>query len=147
MTRHMIRTSLSVSRTRRSGWRTWLVCYALVALAWPSLGPLPWLAEMAAHRAFAVEAEQAGAASILAHDHRDDDASSIPGSPTHPFDHDCLQCQVLKHLSRCVPLAPELPQVFLPTGCAVQPIVRAQSQRSGHVASLPPARGPPRGDA
>ena len=30
------------------------------------------------------------------------DFSDLPGSPTHPLDHDCDPCQVLTHLSRCI---------------------------------------------
>jgi len=76
-------------------------------------------------------------------DHHEDDAASIPGSPTHPIDHDCFQCQVLKHLSRCVLVPPQLADVALPAGTAVRPVARTESQQDGRIAALPPARGPP----
>ncbi|HSS70159.1 MAG TPA: hypothetical protein VLQ46_05835 [Casimicrobiaceae bacterium] len=115
-----------------------------LALAWPSLGPLPWIALAAsphhhhhhdgAHDADDVDLEQA-----IHHF----DASDIPGSPTHPSDHDCLQCQVLKHLSRCVLAPPVAAEVMLPAGCPVRPGVRAESQHARDVALLPPVRAPP----
>ena len=71
------------------------------------------------------------------------DASEIPGSPTHPADHDCFQCQVLKHLSRCALPVADVPTVPLQMGCAVQPVAKVESQLTARIASLPPARGPP----
>jgi hypothetical protein len=106
---------------------------------------LPWLAieyEAADHhvaaQTAALDTSEASPASP-----RDDDASDIPGSPTHPADHHCLQCEVLKHLSRCV-LAPlDAAEVPLPAGCPVQPRAGAESQYIGYTAVLPPVRAPP----
>jgi hypothetical protein len=118
---------------------------ALIAVAWPSLGVLPLIAlESVPHQHIVAPNEidpDGGAHSPKNHRHAD--ASDIPGSPTHPADHDCFQCQVLKHLSRCVLSQPPAPDIALPAGCTVQPEARAQSQHEGHVAFLPPVRAPP----
>ena len=82
-------------RSRRARGRAWLVAYLLLTIAWPSLGPMPWVIDAALHEQVAANDEHA------AHRHRD--ASDIPGSPTHPDDHNCFQCEVIKHLARCVP--------------------------------------------
>jgi hypothetical protein len=80
--------------TGRMRWRNCVAWSLFVALAWPSLGLLPW-----------VESDFAAADHVAAgHDARpetthDHGASDIPGSPTHPADHNCFQCQVLKHLA------------------------------------------------
>jgi len=125
----------------------WLACYALAALVWPSLGPLPWIAQSALEHGYEADEAAHHESSAVAGWHHHDDGSDIPGSPTHPLDHDCFQCQVLKHLSRCVLAQLDVPQVLLQSGCAVQPLARAESQRSGHLTALPLARGPPRGAA
>src|SRR5690242_13211531 len=80
-------------------WRTCIAWCTLVALAWPSLGPLPYVvhdldAGLAGAHSHAGAAEE--------HDHGHLDATSIPGSPMHPDDHHCAECDVLKHLSRCI---------------------------------------------
>jgi hypothetical protein len=130
---------------RRVRWQSWVACYALAALAWPSLGPLPWLAmESLPHQHELVQ----GAAGFDAHEaspagRPEHDASSIPGSPTHPINHDCFQCQVLKHLSRCVLAPPVGPEISPPPGCPVQFFARRDSRYASYVALLPPARGPP----
>jgi len=71
------------------------------------------------------------------------DASDIPGSPTHPADHDCFPCQVLNHLARCVPSVLDPPTILWQAGCPVQPSAQLESQFAGHIAALLPARGPP----
>jgi len=117
----------------------------VIALAWPSLGLLPWVGMDLAAPGQAVAHElghsPAGSTSPT-HDH-ERDASEIPGSPTHPADHDCFQCQVLKHLSRCALPVADVPTVPLQMGCAVQPVAKVESQLTARIASLPPARGPP----
>jgi hypothetical protein len=120
-----------------------VACYALLALAWPSLGPLPWIALAASpHHHDRDGAHDAGHVDIEQASHRLD-ASDIPGSPTHPADHDCFQCQVLKHLSRCVLAQPDAAEVMLPAGCPVRPDARAESQHARDVALVPPVRAPP----
>ena len=122
-------------------WRICIAWYALLALAVPSLGPLPWLVhDFGAHLdGVAVHSHVAG------DQHADHhlDASSIPGSPTHPDDHNCAECEVLKHLSRCV-----LPVLVIAT---LAPVVvgivthrvAVRHPRSYVVAHLPPVRAPP----
>jgi hypothetical protein len=130
---------------RRGRWRSWVACCALVALAWPSLGLLPWVGiDLPAtdHVGAQARAFDASGPSSVA-DHHDGDGSEIPGSPTHPADHDCFQCQVLKHLSRCAVSPLELPTIPLQPGCPVQPRVRVGSQFAAQVVALPPATGPP----
>jgi len=130
---------------KRRGWRSWIAAYALVALAWPSLGLLPWVAidSMASDHAAEHQTQHSHAMpSPAAHEHSRD-ASDIPGSPSHPTDHDCFQCQVLKHLARCVVPQLDLPTIVSPSGCPVRPQVELESQFAARIAALPPARGPP----
>jgi len=126
-------------------WRSWIASYALLALSWPSLGLLPWVGmDLPAtdHAAEKHTQHSHATPSSAAHEHLGD-ASDIPGSPTHPADHDCFQCQVLKHLTRCVVPQLDLPSIPLPSGCPVQPRDQLDSQIAGRIAALPPARGPP----
>jgi len=126
-------------------WRTWVAYCTLLAVAWPSLGPLPWVLDAEGHDhalAYVIDGHEASEAPGHHHHH---DASDIPGSPTHPIDHNCFECQVLKHLSRCVLVQPGVPEVPLPTGSPVQPCTREESTQIVRLASLPPARGPPFG--
>jgi hypothetical protein len=124
-------------RARR--WRGFVAICALVALAWPSLGPLPWLVhDSSAHH----HGEFSHAVGAYDQDHHAD-ASSIPGSPTHPIDHDCPECQVLKHLARCVlpTLAiAVLPAVFV---SAVSPRIAMMLPAARPITHLPPVRAPP----
>jgi hypothetical protein len=130
---------------RRGRWCSWIASYALLTLAWPSLGLLPWVGmDLTAtdHAAEQQTQHSHATPSSAAHEHPGN-ASDIPGSPTHPADHDCFQCRVLKHLSRCVPSALDPPTIALPSGCPVQPRDQLESQIAVHIAALPPARGPP----
>ena len=114
--------------------RAWATAYLLVAVAWPAAGPLPWVA-------WGVHSAAEHAPPAIGTGHHDD--ADVPGSPTHPIDHDCAQCQVLKHLSRCV----------LPAPCAVivPPVVADVDEIPAPVLPLyasyavtpPPIRGPP----
>jgi len=140
-------TNGSRQRTaRRARWRSRVVWCVVTALVWPALGTLPWVAaeefEPAHHAASHHASDSAGEALSETHGHHD--ASEIPGSPTHPADHDCFQCQVFKHLSRCALVLQQVPTVALPAGCPVRPVARAESQHEIHqIAALPPVRGPP----
>jgi hypothetical protein len=119
-----------------------LLAYTALALAWTAFGPLPWvILEFAPANLFT-----ASVADHATHDgdapHRHD-GSAIPGSPTHPADHDCFQCEVIKHLSRCI-----LPDACTPTvpsraaaNVSVDP--RIELPHAGAVAPHPPIRGPP----
>ena len=112
------------------GWRTWASVYLLLAVAWPAAGPLPWVA------CEIYEAgEHAGRAS-----HADAD---IPGSPTHPADHDCAQCQVLKHLSRCVLAAPGAAIIPPVADDADEILAQVQPFYASYAVAPPPIRGPP----
>ena len=128
----------------RGRWRSWVAWCALIALVWPSLGPLPWIAvELVPHHRDVAHESAAAGASERSGVHHHGDASDIPGSPTHPIDHDCLQCQVLTHLARCIVPALDLPTIPAAAGCAVQPHELAPSHRARLVAVLPQARAPP----
>lgn len=130
---------------RRALWRSCVAWCALLTLAWPSLGPLPWIGVdfTAPEHGVAEQPAHSHASESSAAHHHHGDASAIPGSPTHPTDHDCFQCQVLKHLSRCVPSTLDLLAIPGPIGCPVQPPAQTESQLARDVAALPPARGPP----
>src|SRR5262249_11278563 len=123
----------------------WVVWCVVVALAWPALGTLPWVAAVdfapAHHAASHHHSDSVAGALAETHGHRD--ASDIPGSPTHPADHDCFQCQVFKHWSRCAPSAIAPPQIASLLGSPVRPAVRSESQHAGSIAFLPPVRAPP----
>lgn len=112
---------------------------ALVALAWPSLGPLPYVVHDF-HAHFHGDAH---------HDARDGshahiDASAIPGSPLHPADHDCPECQVLKHLSRCMPAGIAV-AILRPVVVAVDsPPAVVAGHHAQAPAYLPPVRAPPK---
>lgn len=128
------------SLRRRSRWRSWLAAYVLLSLAWPAAGMLP--AEL-----IALDAAQAAAGAPHHHDEgtagHHHDASDIPGSPTHPDDHNCFECQVLQHLTRCV--LPDFGPVIVPPPptCVVAHVSSSQAAPTTFVAPRPPIRGPP----
>ena len=127
---------------RRStrGWRFWLAAYVLLAIAWPAAGPLPWVVlehESVHHAGGTHDADHERSAP---HAHGADD---VPGSPTHPLDHDCAQCQVLKHLARCVPSDPVDASVPQPAGAALQTGTVAEDAHASVTVYRPPIRGPP----
>ncbi|HLW13667.1 MAG TPA: hypothetical protein VKU81_13295, partial [Casimicrobiaceae bacterium] len=129
----------------RRRWSIWLSSCALAALAWPSLGPLPWvIVDFDGHRHAGAGHHHAGEAL-----HHDDhfDGSSIPGSPTHPIDHDCPECQVLKHLSRCVLPVFAVSVIPPPFICDVPPRVSVALPPTRITAHLPPVRAPPEATA
>jgi hypothetical protein len=142
-----LRSALRSTRRplRRGRWRSWVAWWALVTLAWPSLGPLPWAARDVAAEAYtaAHQTDEPAAGPLPAAYRHDGNASDIPGSPTHPADHDCFQCQVLKHLARCVPAQLDPPAIPVQWGCPVRPGVHVEAQRTGLSAFLPPVRAPP----
>jgi hypothetical protein len=131
-------------------WRTWLATYLLVAVAWPATGPLPWLVlESAEHAAAHSRAHHgnrmADAAGDAAQEEQEEThgGADVPGSPTHPLDHDCAQCQVLKHLARCVLPDGCAPAPSQPPGDAVAPLAARESPHATFIATRPPIRGPP----
>jgi hypothetical protein len=129
-----MRRSLASRLTR--GWRTCATVYLLLAVAWPATGPLPWLA----WDVYSSD-EHATHASEPASHH--DDASSIPGSPTHPPDHNCAPCQVLKHLSRCLLAAPCVATVVPVVGDADEIVAQVEPIYASYAVAPPPIRGPP----
>ena len=165
---------------------------ALIAIAWPSLGPAPWLAraavvEMLASAPGHLHAGARHADDARAHDRRADDAhahngpagdaqahghdgpagdaqahghghpagahthggaghvdaADLPGSPTHPIDHECFQCEVLKHLAQSVPAVPRVPVLLPPPQRDIAMPVPPARNAAAHGTTLPPATGPP----
>jgi hypothetical protein len=125
----------NVSRSPR--WPAWLAAYVLLSLVWPSIGPLPWLVGLAPGGG---EISADGDEHRSTHHH---DASEIPGTPTHPDDHNCFQCDVIKHLARCVPSDGAYPIVALATAHPPQPSIQVGSIHAASVVPRPPIRGPP----
>jgi hypothetical protein len=115
----------------------------LLALVWPAIGPLPWLIDFAPTEHRADHSVSNDNADQHAGSHSHHDASEVPGSPTHPDDHDCFQCQVIKHLARCVPSACAYPIVALATGSFPRPPIVAESIHAAFAVPRPPIRGPP----
>lgn len=137
---HVLSNSFAVPVIRASFARQARRCIAflaLVALAWPSLGPLPYVVhDFDVH--FHADTHR-GAHPSPAHF----DASTIPGSPLHPADHDCPECQVLKHLSRCMPSVIAV-VIRTPVVVAIEtpePAVAIHDAQAP--AHLPPVRAPP----
>jgi hypothetical protein len=121
----------------RARWRGWLIVYVLLSLVWPAVGPMPWLIDFEPDDRAPLSADASGDA------HHHHDASEIPGSPTHPDDHDCFQCQVIKHLARCVPSDGSFPTVALVAAHPPQPPIARGSSHAALVVPRPPIRGPP----
>jgi len=116
---------------------------ALIALVFPSLGALPWIAaDFVAGNGIAGLHDLAHAAHDrdAPHEH---DASGIPGSPLHPIDHHCFPCQILAHLARCALLPPAIRAVAAVPPCPVRPQPIALPRIAASVAELPPVRAPP----
>lgn len=133
------RAAMKRPMRRSHPWRGVIGWCALLALAFPSLGPLPWLAVEFEHARIAAHERAADGHS----DRPSFDASAIPGSPTHPEDHHCAECEVLKHLARCIPAAPAPPVVPSIAACDLvlpAPAALAPQRRE---AVLPPVRAPP----
>ena len=128
---------------RPNRWRCWVATYALLALVWPALGPLPWLIDFApdGHRTDRTRLHDDTAENGASHSHAD--PSEIPGSPTHPDDHDCFECQVIQHLARCVPSVWSFPTVAVLTSRPPKPPLHIEKIEAAFVVPRPPIRGPP----
>ena len=131
-------------------WRAWVGAIALAAVAWPATGPLPWVwavSEMDLDLHGGTHAASGGLRDRHASEHaaagHHHDLADIPGSPTHPADHDCAQCQVLKHLSRCVLSDPGVVGVAPLAGDPVRIGSEVEPQYASQPATRPPIRGPP----
>jgi hypothetical protein len=128
---------------RAARWRSCVAWCTLVALILPSVALIPAPSAESesdvAHHAEHVTAERDRAAS-----EGGDRLSDIPGSPTHPVNHDCAPCQVIKYLTTS--FLPQAGLAPLPSG----PINAApseslhQPQESACVTVSPPIRAPPR---
>jgi hypothetical protein len=136
------RTALASRRhpIRVSRWRSWVAWVAAVALILPSVALLPAASEVAhghhgAHHAGAEGDGVAGAAG--AH------LVAIPGSPTHPVNHDCTPCQVLKYLATSVLPQADLALVLLERIDAPPSGGRHPPQLAVRLAVAPPIRAPP----
>jgi len=157
---HLVKPHLPRKRSTRAGNRrprVWIAWCALVALVWSSVGILPSIGlEIASRQHAAAHRHDHGHAEgvIEAHAHHahgdghhahdaQGDFSDIPGSPTHPLDHDCDQCQVLTHLSRCIFDAPCASTLDVVPGLPVRPNIAVVARAARDVADVPPARGPP----
>ena len=129
------------SLRRSSRWRAWLAAYVLLSLAWPAAAMLPLeLIALDAANATAVASDHHHDDGVAAHHH---DASDLPGSPSHPDDHNCFQCQVLQHLTRCV--LPDAGPALVPPVpvCFVAPLRSSEASPIAYAAPRPPIRGPP----
>jgi hypothetical protein len=140
-----MRKAFTAQVFRRRPWRVWVVAYVLLALVWPAIGPLPWLIDFTPddhhHHPDGSVSQRASDEHARSRSHLD--ASEIPGSPTHPDDHNCFQCQVIQHLARCVPSAWSFPTVALFTGHSPNPLLHIETLRATVVVPRPPIRGPP----
>jgi len=130
---------------RRARWRAWIGRYVIAALVLPSLGPLPWLLAGVAVDAHAAVAHHALDHDHTGHGHGDHgNPFDVPGSPTHPADHDCFACQVLAQLGRCCTLP--APAVLAPRDTAAICALlcsEAPVEIPSFFALVPPARAPP----
>jgi hypothetical protein len=139
----------------------------MASLVWSSATPLPWLLRDIAseHEVSAENTPHPLDASRLApsprargegwgegtmpftdrhaHGAHQSDGADIPGSPTHPEDHDCAQCEVLKHLARCVMPDPAVPGVAALEAAPVKPPTFAESRYAFRSVTRPRIRGPP----
>ena len=145
------RIAAGVARGRR--FRAWTACATILAFAWYALSPLPWVLLSAARTVGA--AVHAVVAAGLHRSHENDHdhdhphpshgivAADIPGSPTHPQDHDCFECEVLKCLARCMLPGPVAPTVVALGAASVKPSAFPATRHAIFAAPHPPIRGPP----
>ena len=129
----------------RRVWRRRAAGLLLVAFSWYALAPLPWALSTFAHASHHHAGHGGDSPGVC----EDEDvghgltASDIPGSPLHPEDHDCFDCQVLKYLARCILPAPAAPEVQALGPPPTRPIRFASAPPAICVVPTPPIRAPP----
>jgi hypothetical protein len=127
---------------RAARWRSCVAWCSAVALILPSLALIPAAsAEFesdVAHYAEHLNAERDHVAS-----EGGERLSDIPGSPTHPVNHGCAPCQVIKYLATSfLPQAGLAPLPSGPTDAAPSDRLH-QRQEGARAAVSPPIRAPP----
>ena len=128
---------------RGERWRAWVALCAAVALILPSVALLP-------AASLGLESEAAHThhgAKHVDHDGAAGDSglrlADVPGSPTHPVNHDCAPCQVIKYLATGV--LPQADMVLSPLALNHAPPSDGyhQPQAIVRVTVSPPIRAPP----
>jgi hypothetical protein len=139
---YRIKLALPRRRARAGRWRSWVALCAAAALILPSVALLPAAslefeseAAHVHHRASADRDDAAG-------DSRDR-LSDIPGSPTHPINHNCTPCQVIKYLATSFLLQADSALLPSELNNAPPPDGWHQPQDIVRVAVSPPIRAPP----
>jgi hypothetical protein len=134
----MSRATATTAMRRR--WRTWAAWCAMAAFVWNAATPLPWLL-----RDIKSDPREPTAAASDGHAHAEHlvPGADVPGSPTHPEDHDCAQCEVLKHLARCVVPDPVAPGVAALPAASCTPPALAESRYVFRFVARSRIRGPP----
>ena len=126
--------------------RRWIVGYVLLALLLPGATlPLEVFGDELHHLVAHQDGDEVRHTALHSHQatHRHHDFSDVPGSPTHPLDHNCFECQVLQHLARCIPtLAPLAIAPALPACLVVQSVAPTIAPHR-FTAPRPPSCGPP----
>jgi hypothetical protein len=132
-------TFASGHRLVRAGhWRSWVASCAAVALILPSLALLP-------ATSLGLESEAGHARHGAKHEPHDGAAelADVPGSPTHPVNHDCAPCQIIKYLATGV--LPQGDVVLSPVALHHAPPSDGHRQPLAivRVTVSPPIRAPP----
>jgi hypothetical protein len=142
---YRITLALPRRRGRAGQWRSWVALCAAVALILPSVALLPAASlefeSEAAHVHYGAEHPSADRDAV-AGDSRDR-LADIPGSPTHPTNHNCTPCQVIKYLATSFLLQADIALLPLELNDAPPPDGWQQPQDIARVAVSPPIRAPP----
>lgn len=141
----------STRRTCTSGrlvwrFRRWVVGYVALALLLPGASlPFEVFEHELHHLVKSHQDDDGDQAAGHSYDtwHHHVDFSDVPGSPTHPLDHNCFECQVLQHLSRCV--LPDMGPAIVPplATCLVAEALPPPTPPQSFIAPRPRIRGPP----
>lgn len=140
------RTVLALLRrpARAERWRSWVASCAAAALILPSVALLPAASDFGSEAAHVHPgAEHPGGDS----DHAALDSrarlADIPGSSTHPVNHDCTTCQVIKYLATSFLPQADVAVVALEFNDAPPSTGRHRPPAILRVAVTPPIRAPP----